>query len=324
MNLTLSGQQFDAMATRERKTIPDHFQPAFEIIAPGGSVTTPLLQPVNDLAGRFVFTSPHSGRLYPASFIDQSRLNPTQLRSSEDAFVDQLFAHTAAQGAHFLHSLVPRAYLDLNRQPFELDPKLFAEPLPDFAISDTVKVKSGLGVIARVVSEGRQIYSRPLPLDDALQRINHLYFPYHRALRTLLDNALEKYQQAILIDCHSMPSGQLPGFKLVPPDFVLGNRFDKSCDYELTHLVRAELQSMGYIVSVNKPYAGGYVTRKYGRPETGVHALQIEINRRLYLDERTMKKHKGFEKLRKNMMRLSEKIMRALPDLSLTTRLAAE
>ena len=304
------------MATLEQNTIRKYFEPAFRIEEPrlaDGEQASPV-----------IFSSPHSGRIYPASFLTSSRLPAIQLRSSEDAYVDELFSHVSDQGAPFLHALFPRAYLDLNRHPYELDPKLFAGPLPAFAVTDTLKVKSGLGVLARIVSEGREIYRKPLALNDAFERINHLYFPYHNALRSLMGTSQNLHQQAILIDCHSMPSSNLPRGNLVPPDFVLGNRFDKSCDYELTHLVRSQLQSMGYIVSVNKPYAGGYVTKEYGKPQNGAHVLQIEINRRLYLDERTQEKTDGFHDLKENMRLLTQNIIASCPELSLSTQLAAE
>ena len=169
------------MASQELKTIKNYFEPAFTIAEPRDRVGKPSCP--------FIFSSPHSGRIYPASFLKNSRLPSHQLRSSEDAYVDELFSHVCDQGAHFIHALVPRAYLDLNRDPHELDPKLFAQTLPPFALTDTVKVKSGLGVIARIVSENRQIYRRPLILKEALERINHLYFPYHNALRTLIEAA---------------------------------------------------------------------------------------------------------------------------------------
>ncbi len=300
------------MASQEQTTIEEHFQPAF------------MLEKPTREASPFIFSSPHSGQIYPAAFLQSSQLTPTQLRSSEDAYVNELFAHVADQGAHFIHALVPRAYLDLNRHPHELDPKLFASALPDFAMQDSTKVKSGLGVIARIVSEGREIYTNKLDFEDARTRINHLYFPYHEALRNLIASAQTSHQHAILIDCHSMPSGNLPGFRDIPPDFVLGNQFDKSCDYELTHLVRARLQSMGYHVSVNKPYAGGFVTKEYGKPQNGVHVLQIEINRRLYLNEQTLEKTSGFNELRANLQVLTKNLINSLPDLSSGTSLAAE
>ena len=300
------------MASPELKTINKYFRPAFTVSRP---TTT---------AGRFIFSSPHSGRIYPPEFIKNSPLSDVELRSSEDAYVDELFCHVPNQGAHFITALVPRAYLDLNRHPYELDPKLFAGQLPAFARSDSSKVTSGIGVIARIVSKGKEIYKNSLDVNEALKRINHLYFPYHGALRELINANLNLHRQAILIDCHSMPSGPLPGFKKKSPDFVLGNRFDKSCDYELTHLVRAKLQATGYHVSVNKPYAGGYVTKKYGNPQKGVHTLQIEINRHLYLDERTLEKNSGFDELRQNLRNLTKALTDELPDLADRPPLAAE
>ncbi len=304
------------MASQDQEPTADGFSPAFRLKKP--------LKGSRASAGRFIFNSPHSGRTYPGFFLKQSKLPLLRLRSSEDAYVDELFAHTPAQGATFLHSLVPRAYLDLNRQPFELDPLLFRDPLPDFAVSDTRKTGSGLGVIARIVSEGQEIYAEKLPLEEGLERISNYYFPYHKALRALVEAALERHKQAILIDCHSMPSGALPGFAQIPPDFVLGNLFDTSCDYELLHMVRSFLQQMGYVVSVNKPYAGGYVTKEYGHPRANIHTLQIEINRSLYLNERTLQKHAGFDRLQKNLSRLTEKLITSLPDLATGSRLAAE
>ena len=300
------------MASQELQTIADSFQPSFKLVAPEGA------------ANQFIFSSPHSGRIYPRSFIENSALDGAQLRRSEDAYVDELFAHVADQGAHFIHSLVPRAYLDLNRHPYELDPKLFHQPLPEFCNSDSLKVKSGLGVIARIVAEGCEIYKEPLVLDEALTRINALYFPYHKALSELIEQVERNHQHAILIDCHSMPSANLPGFKRNPPDFVLGNLFDKSCDFELTHLVRAKLQGMGYHVSVNKPYAGGYVTKKYGKPKNGIHVMQIEINRALYLRQGTSQKASGFDELRNNLRDLTKNLMTTLPDLSIGQSFAAE
>ncbi len=292
--------------------VNDCFTPSFSLVPPRHE------------HGPYIFCSPHSGRIYPKAFIKASRLSALQLRSSEDAYVDELFSHVSNQGAWYLKALVPRAFLDLNRHPYELDPKLFDEKMPDYAISSSAKVKNGLGVIARIVSEGREIYKRPLSLSDALTRINHLYFPYHNALGTLIETVKNKHGRAIVLDCHSMPSGNLPGFRDVPPDFVLGNRFDKSCDYELTHFVRSQLQAMGYIVSVNKPYAGGYVTREYGKPKNNVHVMQIEINRQLYLNERCMKKTAGFPKLQENLRKLTQKLISARPDRSLAASLAAE
>ncbi len=300
------------MASRELRTIRECFSPAFTISPPQNSDSP------------FIFASPHSGRIYPRSFLDQSKLSPCHIRRSEDGFVEELFAHVTLQGAHLIYAHVPRAYLDLNRQPYELDPKLFPGKLPDFATSNSLKVKNGLGTIPRIVAQGREIYKTPPSLNEALQRINNLYFPYHGALHRLVQQQRKKHGLAVLFDCHSMPSqnGQEQGGKL--PDFVLGNRFDKSCSYELTHHARSQLQALGYRVGVNKPYAGGHVTEKYGQPQNAIHVLQIEINRKLYLDEKTMEKTAGFEKLRQDLRIFTGKIIRHGDMLCRSGNLAAE
>jgi N-formylglutamate amidohydrolase len=272
----------------------------------------------------FVFSSPHSGRVYPRGFVQRSRLSPQELRSSEDAYVDELFSHVAEQGAHFIHARFPRAYLDLNRHAFELDPKLFAGQLPRFALRETVKVKSGLGVIARVVAEGRHIYAGPIELKDALARIQRLYYPYHAALRGVIRDTRSRFRYAVLIDCHSMPSSGVPGHVASRPDFVVGDRFGKSCDAALTRLFCAELEALGYKVAVNSPYAGGYVTDEYGKPQEGVHALQVEINRALYLDEDRVEKSSGYTELQQSMVRFTSRLMAALGDLAGGLPLAAE
>lgn len=286
------------MVNRELQDIVEFLSPAHEIRQPAGDGCP------------FVFSSPHSGRVYPRGFVQRSRLSPLELRSSEDAYVDELFGHVAGQGAHFIHARFPRAYLDLNRHPFELDPKLFAGQLPPFALADTVKVKSGLGVIARVVAEGRHIYRGPLEVKDALTRIHRLYYPYHAALRGLIRSCRGRFGHAVLIDCHSMPSSGVPGHLTSRADFVVGDRFGKSCDPALTRLFCGELERLGYKVALNAPYAGGYVTDEYGRPEDGVHALQVEINRALYLDEARVEPSAGFADLQARLAQLTATLMR--------------
>jgi N-formylglutamate amidohydrolase len=286
------------MVNRELKDIIDYLSPAHEIVSPAGNETP------------FIFSSPHSGRIYPQGFIRSSRLSPLALRSSEDAYVDELFGHVAGQGAHFIHARFPRAYLDLNRHPFELDPKLFVGQLPPFALADTIKVKSGLGVIARVVSEGRHIYRGPLDLKDALTRVHRLYYPYHAALRGLLRSCRSRFRHAVLIDCHSMPSSGVPGHLTSRPDIVVGDRHGKSCDPALTALFCGELERLGFRVALNTPYAGGYVTDEYGRPQEGVHALQVEINRALYLDEERVEKTGDFAGLQARLAQLTATLIR--------------
>jgi N-formylglutamate amidohydrolase len=247
-----------------------------------------------------VLASPHSGRRYPASFLAQSALDPQTLRRSEDSYVDELFACAAGMGIPLLKALFPRAFIDVNRDAYELDPTMFSSALPDFVLTDTPRVAAGLGTIARQVASGAEIYRTKLTFAEAERRIANLYRPYHRALRGLLDDTLAKFPHCLLIDCHSMPSIGGPGDSdsgTERVDFVLGDCYGRSCAPSITETVEKKLQDLGYCVVRNMPYAGGYTTRHYGEPAEKVHALQIEINRRLYMTEATHEKHDGFAKL---------------------------
>jgi N-formylglutamate amidohydrolase len=255
-----------------------------------------------------VFNSPHSGRVYPKAFLAASRLDSFALRRSEDAYVEELFAFVTGLGAPLLYAHFPRAYLDVNREPYELDPVLFREGLPHYANTQSVRVVGGLGTIARIVSEADEIYREPLSVNAALERINRLYTPYHETLSSLLDDAKREFGFSVLIDCHSMPSNPIAEQGGVRPDFVLGDRFGTACSGELTRLAAAQLKAQGYAVSLNKPYAGGYITEHYGRPHKGQHALQIEINRALYMDETSFDKSAVFDRLRDDL----ESMVRAL------------
>jgi len=259
-------------------------------------------------SGPFVFNSPHSGRDYPLQFVRASRLDSLALRRSEDFLVDELFAAATRHGAPILKARFPRAWLDVNREPYELDPAMFATPLPAFANTRSARVTNGLGTIARIVAENEEIYAAPLDTSEALARIDHVYKPYHAALRGLLAETIVEFGYGILVDCHSMPSahavsrvGGLPfsGRRTEPlrADFVLGDRYGSACSPVLTHLVANILRDLGYRVAVNKPYAGGFITEHYGRPVNGLHALQIEVNRALYMDEARLEKSTGFQAL---------------------------
>jgi N-formylglutamate amidohydrolase len=300
------------MVNAELRDIINHLTPSYCLEQPV-EVVTP-----------FIFSSPHSGRLYPPGFQNASRLSALALRSSEDAYIDELFGHVVAQGASFLHALFPRAFLDLNREPYELDPRLFRTQLPPFANGDSLKVRSGLGVIARVVSEGREIYRELLDIDDALTRINRLYFPYHTQLQNLINSTKARFGYAVLIDCHSMPSKSSPGHRNIKPDFIIGDLFGNSCDHLLSEAVCDGLEALGYRVALNKPYAGGFVTKQYGKPNDGVHTLQIEINRALYLDEHCVEKTRGFDLLQQELEGWSRQLIDTLPDLAQRPPLAAE
>ncbi|MBX3489102.1 MAG: N-formylglutamate amidohydrolase [Parvibaculum sp.] len=252
----------------------------------------------------FVFSSPHSGRHYPASFVAASNLDALTLRRSEDSFVEALFAGAVGLGAPLLHALFPRAYLDANREPYELDPSMFAEPLPPHVNTRSLRVAGGLGTIARVVSDATEIYREPLSYAEAEERIRRLYMPFHDALKGLLEDTLKSFGCAILIDCHSMPSVGGPTDDdngADRPDIVLGDRYGTSCAGAITAEAERILRQLGYSVVRNNPYAGGFNTEHYGRPRRGLHALQIEVNRALYMDEARLEPTPGLEKMQADM-----------------------
>lgn len=280
---------------------PSVIPPIDEELSPAFSIHRP-----DTHSAPVVFNSPHSGRIYPKSFLAASRLDAVTLRKSEDSYVEELFGDAPSCGAPLMHAHFPRAYLDLNREPYELDPALILDALPRFANSQSVRVVGGLGTIARVVTESEEIYREPLPLGEALERINRLYKPYHNALGDLLEECRRRFGVALLIDCHSMPSHPPAERAGSRPDFVLGDRFSTSCEPELTRTVAQMLRGLGYVVALNKPYAGGFITEHYGRPSQGLHALQIEVNRALYMNETDFSKAPGFGRLRSHVGRLIE------------------
>lgn len=251
-----------------------------------------------------VFASPHSGNCYPPEFLAAARLDPLTLRRSEDGFVDELFGEAPRLGAPLLAAHFPRAFVDPNREPYELDPAMFADPLPPYANTTSPRVAAGLGTIARVVSSGEEIYGRRLSLAEAEARIARYYRPYHDALRSLVLDTRQRFGFCLLVDCHSMPSAGWPSEREAgpeAPDFVLGDCHATSCTGWITARVEQALRNLGYRVSRNAPYAGGFVTQHYGRPAEQIHALQIEINRALYMDEATIARAPGFDLLRQKL-----------------------
>ena len=245
-----------------------------------------------------VFASPHSGAEYTQSFMSRSILSPHQIRSSEDAFVDQLFAAAPDCGSPFLTAVAPRAYLDLNRAIDELDPALI-EGVP--RKGQNPRIASGLGVIPRVVARGQAIYRGKLSMIEAQERINGFWVPYHAALQNLLQQAHGQFGQAILLDCHSMPHEAIETMGTRRdhlPDVVLGDRFGSSASGEVVDQIEAAFVGAGLKVCRNTPFAGAYITQAYGRPSRGQHAVQVEIDRALYMDEAAIMPNSNFAALK--------------------------
>jgi N-formylglutamate amidohydrolase len=281
------------------------------------ATATPTLEPAYELrrgeraAGApvspLVFASPHSGRHYPTDMGASARLGEKAIRSSEDALVDQLIEAAPRHGCAVLAARYARAYVDVNREPYELDAAMFEDDLPEFARARTARVAAGLGSIARLVAEGREIYDRKLTFAEAARRIEAVHKPYHQALRRLLDEARQANGAAVLVDWHSMPGAAgRGGAGRRQVDMVLGDRFGSTCSPVLTDTVERTLVGLGYVVSRNAPYAGGYTTEAYGRPIEGVHALQIEISRTLYLDEGAIRPKPAFARVAADLERVFE------------------
>jgi len=277
-------------------------RPAFETVRPR-KATAPL-----------VFNSAHSGRDYPQRFLDLSRLDHLSIRQSEDAYVDELFQRAPHLGAPLLRARFPRAYLDVNREPYELDPGMFVETLPEVYNTTSPRVAAGLGTVARIVAENKPIYAERLTIDDARMRIEGIYRPYHLTLQKLLTESLSRFGVALLIDCHSMPRLSRSGDR-TPPDIVLGDRYGTSCAPFILDMVEIMFAGAGLKVARNRPYAGGHITRTYGNPQHGVHSLQIEISRHLYMNEVTLAPNADFSAMQQIVTRL----ITTLVQLDLTT-----
>ncbi|WP_298968322.1 N-formylglutamate amidohydrolase [uncultured Roseobacter sp.] len=248
-----------------------------------------------------VFASPHSGREYPWSLLRSTVLDDHAIRSSEDAFVDQLFDSAIQFGATFLKAGAPRAFVDLNRSSDELDPALIEGVRRQ---SHNPRVASGLGVIPRVVANGRAIYRGKLSMLEARQRLNDYWHPYHNMLQSLLDDAIRHHGQAVLIDCHSMPHEAVQGIVrrgAKRPEIVLGDRFGAAASGDVVDRVEAAFAAAGFAVSRNAPFAGAYVAQAYGRPTRGQHAVQVEIDRAIYMDEQSIKPSAHFADVQRTL-----------------------
>jgi len=265
-----------------------------------------------------IFSSPHSGRNYPVDFVAASDLDMLQLRRSEDAFVDEIFAAAPDFGTPLLRALFPRAFVDANREAYELDPEMFDDDLPQFVQTKSARITAGLGTIPRIVADGTTIYNAPLKFKEAQHRIESHYLPYHQALSQLIESTCHQFGAGLLIDCHSMPSAGAPGIRssaLKGVDMVLGDHHGRSCAPAITDLAEQVLSNLGYRVQRNRPYAGGFITRHYGNPADSMHAMQIEINRALYMDERMIQRGPGLAGLIRDINHLIQGLCDAAPDM---------
>jgi N-formylglutamate deformylase len=283
----------------------------------GISVASPapvkLLRPAEQTVP-LVFASPHSGRAYPDELLAASRLDGLGLRRSEDSFVDELFSAAPDHGAPLLTATFPRAWCDANREPWELDPAMFADRLPAWVNTTSPRVGAGLGTIARVVASGEAIYRSKLSFADAEHRVRTCWQPFHDALWDLIADTKAAFGACLLIDCHSMPThGHVTRSGARPADFVLGDAHGTACSPHIAGLVESAITRLGYSVRRNDPYAGGYITRHYGRPRENVHALQIEVARELYMDEGRIERLPGFAVLRGNITRFIAGLASGVP-----------
>ncbi len=252
-----------------------------------------------------IFNSPHSGSIYPEQFLSASRIDLAGLRRSEDSFMDELIGGLTDAGFPVVRVNFPRSYVDVNREPYELDPRMFTGRLPSFANTRSMRVAGGLGTIPRVVGDGEEIYRERLSVEDALGRIEQLYKPYHRALRRLIYKAHQTFGTVILVDCHSMPSTGIAPEESRRSDIVIGDRYETSCAPQIPNIIDDLLRSLGYSVTRNKPYAGGFITEHYGNPASGLHAVQLELNRAVYMDERRRERGPRFNQVAADFLTLA-------------------
>jgi N-formylglutamate amidohydrolase len=253
-----------------------------------------------------IFNSPHSGSRYPNEFLSASRIDLPTLRRSEDSFMDELITDLSGRGFAVVRVHFPRSYVDVNREPYELDPRMFIGRLPSFANTRSMRVAGGLGTIPRVVGDGQEIYRERLSVDDALSRIETLYKPYHRALRRLINKVHQAFGTVVLVDCHSMPSIGVSRDEPRRPDMVIGDRYGTSCAPLLPDVVEDVMTGLGYSVGRNKPYAGGFITEHYGNPASGLHTVQLELNRAIYMDERRREKGPRFAQVAADFAALAD------------------
>lgn len=279
-----------------------------------------LVRPLHWASG-VIFGSPHSGNVYPDWFLTETRLPHQLLRSSEDAFVDRLIACAPEFGAVTISAQTPRSIVDLNRGADEIDP-LVVRGVPRHPLNQ--RTLAGLGVIPRVVSQGRTILERPIDRAEADRRINVYWRPYHQALAALIAEARSRFGQAILIDVHSMPHDALAHLQAPRPDMVLGNRHGLSAAARVSDAVVAAVQAEGWRIRRNSPFAGAYICSAYGRPGRNIHVLQLEIDRSLYMDEPTITPRADFDQFAARFGRVVKALSALIVDDASEAGIAAE
>src|SRR4030088_589845 len=253
-----------------------------------------------------IFNSPHPGSVYPHEFLNASRIDLGALRRSEDSFMDELIAGLSDRGFPVVRVTFPRSYVDVNREPYERDPRMFTGRLPSFANTRSMRVAGGLGTIPRVVGDGQEIYRERLNVDEALGRMEALYKPYHRALRRLINKAHQAFGTVILVDCHSMPSIGVSRNEPRRPDVGVGDGHGTSCASVLPDLVEEIMSGLGYSIGRNKPYAGGFITEHYGNPASGLHTVQLELNRAIYMGGRGRERGPRFAQVVADFAKLAD------------------
>ena len=270
-----------------------------------------LLSPLNQ-SNCVLFNSPHSGSAYIEKFIQLTDLSLQTLRSSEDLFVDQLFSPVVDFGSFILSATFPRSFIDLNRDCEELDPLLIEDVV---AYKDTLKVSAGLGVIPRVVADQTPIYRHRLSIDDATDRLQSYYFPYHEKLKNLIIKTRDLFNKVILLDCHSMPKSSVSlARKREPIEVVLGDCFGRSCEHAIVMELKYLLTEAGFRVSLNKPFSGGFITKSYANPLKNIHVVQIEILRSLYSHEKQQTKNSEFLSIQNRLLGAIEEFIKRFGD----------
>ena len=269
-----------------------------------------LLEPENK-TNNIIYNSPHSGEKFPDGFLETTLIDKSILLSSADSFVDQLFEDAPINGSSIISNIYARSFIDTNREAFELDPDMFSGEITKKLNYRSNKVKLGFGSIAKFAVNRKDIYADKIPFEEALSRLDNYYYPVHKKLTSLIESRFDDFGYAMLVDCHSMPSYKFLGqdvFRSSQPDIILGDLHGKSCHPAITDYLIKFFKEQDLTVTCNAPFAGGFNTQNYGKPKKNRHAIQIEINKSLYMDEFERTQNKQFQSIKKMMTKLSKKL----------------